>query len=327
MSKASEFWDRQMAEWTVVSWMASDQVRAYINESIAGDPHAWPLDALVAWAGRTFPRLLSIGCGPGSAERHLLSRGFCERADALDASIGSLAIAMREAEAAGLRGRLQYYAADFNALVLPPATYDFVIVSQALHHVADLEGVYAEILKTLKPGGLLFIDEYVGPSRFEWRESMLREQRAVYDALAADIRAVPRLLLPIQADDPSEAYRSSEILPLLEVGFDVLERRDYGGNLLSVLFPVIDWSKAPAGLVGDLIEKEKALLKHAASFYSLVVAQPSRTVSVDEARRKYRRAARVNRLRFSTARVLRTAEAFAVRVIGAVARRVPPVSR
>lgn len=322
MLDALEFWDREIATPTHVSWMADDDVRRYINSSISGSGDRYPLDWFEAAFPRRFGRTLSIGCGGGAFERDLIRREIATSIDAFDGSIVSVETARREAAREGYAGRIRYYVADFNSLSLPASVYDLVVVHQALHHVEELESLYAAIVAALKPDGLLYFDEYVGPSRVDWTEEMLAPQRAVYATLPRQARLQETLLLPIQPDDPSEGVRSSEILPLLAVGFDIVEQRGYGGNILSVLFPAIDWSKAPSGLPRELIERERDLLRSgAAPFHTVVVAKPLWGGARDAAIGRYARLARVNRGARSRAHIRRAVVAFRRRVVAAVKRR------
>jgi SAM-dependent methyltransferase len=273
MGDATTFWDREVIHPTHSSWMANQEVREYVNESISGRPGDWPLDWFQKRFPRKFNRALSIGCGTGALERDLVKRGICRQIDAFDGSVTSLLIAAEEARKSG--GGICYFAADFNEPVLPRSHYDLVLVHQALHHVAKLEKLYRAIMRTLEPGGILYIDEYVGPSRFDWNDEFIAPQRQVYASLPESVRLQPGLPIPIQQDDPSEAFRSSEVIPLLQIGFSIDERRDYGGNVLSVLFPSIDWQRADAGLIRTLIERERELLAEgASSFHAVVVATP-----------------------------------------------------
>jgi SAM-dependent methyltransferase len=273
MGDATTFWDREVIHPTHSSWMANQEVREYVNEAVSGRPGDWPLDWFQERFPRKFNRALSIGCGTGALERDLVTRGICGHVDAFDGSVTSLLIAAEEARKAG--GGICYFAADFNEPVLPARHYDLVLVHQALHHVAKLEKLYRAIMRTLGPGGILYIDEYVGPSRFEWNDALIAPLREVYGSLPESVRLQADLPLPIQQDDPSEAFRSSEVIPLLEIGFRLDERRDYGGNVLSVLFPSIDWQRADAGLIRTLIERERELLEEgASSYHAIVVARP-----------------------------------------------------
>jgi SAM-dependent methyltransferase len=177
----------------------------------------------------------------------------------------------------GMGERLTYFVGDFNAPMRRSQRYDAIFFHQSLHHVWKLERLFFDTLRVLRRNGLVYLDEYVGPSRFEWTDENLALQRAAFQTIPAALRRVAELPPPIQEDDPSEAFRSSEIVPLLHRGFDIIERRDYGGTILSVLFPAVDFAHAPSDLVDDLIKTEQRLLAEGApSFYTIIVARPKR---------------------------------------------------
>jgi len=267
----SDFWDREVVERQHSEWMALLPVRLHINQLIGGGEPKWPIDWCQAWLqGRNFQRALSIGCGTGLLERDLISHGLCERIDAFDASMASLRIARDAASS----NRIRYYAADFNRCALPRKTYDIVFFHQSAHHVARLEYLFTQILRALKPDGLIYLDEYIGPSRFEWSADRLAPQQEFYGALPREIRLGDRLPLPIQQDDPSEAVRSSDIEPALRIGFAVVARRPYGGTLLSLVLPQL---KMTDDALPYCIGCERALLAAGMpSYYAIIVARPKR---------------------------------------------------
>jgi SAM-dependent methyltransferase len=276
---AQAFWDREIVAPSHVSWMENLWVREAINARIGGaEQPAWPIDWFERWlGGRRFRRALSIGCGGGALERDLVRRGLCARVDAFDGSPVSLLAARKAADAEGLGGRIGYYAADFNEPALPRKTYDIVFFHQSAHHVAKLEKIYRAILRALVPGGLLYLDEYVGPSRSDWTEALLAPHGEVYARFPPEARRSERLALPIQEDDPSEAIRSSEIVPQLHVGFDIAAERPYGGTLLSVLYPSLQPSALTEETVRALIAEEQRMLDAGAlSYYTVLVARPKR---------------------------------------------------
>lgn len=270
---AGQFWDREILEQSHVSWLEHPLIRAYVNEQIGG----WPFDWFERWlGGRRFERAMSIGCGAGALERDLVRRGICASVDAFDGSVGSLRLAQQEAVAAGMSGRIRYFAGNFNEPVLPRRKYDLVLFHQSAHHVAKLEKLYRAILRSMKPDAILYLDEYVGPSRHDWNDELLAEHRRVFASLPGEVRDGDVLPYPIQDDDPSEAIRSSEIEHQLVFGFKTLERRPYGGTLLSVIFPRL---RPGAGddVVRRLIDEEKAMLRRGHdSYYKIIVARPRR---------------------------------------------------
>lgn len=279
VTAAGGFWDREVVDKTHATWMQHPLVREYVNASIGvgGEP-LWPVDWFHRWSGgRHFARALSIGCGTGPLERDLLKKDIVGKVDAFDGSTHSLLIARQEAEKEGVGARARYFAADFNEPALPRRTYDIVFFHQSLHHVAKLEKLLRAVLLSLRPGGLLYLDEYIGPSRFDWSDELIRPHRDAYCAVPAAARRFGELAFPIQADDPSEAFRSSEILPQVAVGFDTVAFRGYGGNLLSVLYPAVD---ATDEIMRHVIERERAILAGGAiPFYAVVIARPKRSVS------------------------------------------------
>ena len=277
-STAQNFWDREVIVPTHASWMAEPAIRDYINESIGETKPGWPFDWLEGWlGGRRFARALSIGCGTGGLERDLIKRGICSNVDAFDGSVVSLCVAHEEARQMDVGERIRYYAMDFNEPVLPRRAYDAVFFHQSAHHVAKLEKLFRAVLLALKPGGILYLDEYVGPSRHEWVTGDLIEHEQAYQSPPEAVRSAPHVPLPIQEDDPSEAFRSSEILEQLKVGFTISATRPYGGTLLSVLYPLLRHDQLTPDVVGQLIAREKQLLASGAeSFYTIIVALPKR---------------------------------------------------
>jgi SAM-dependent methyltransferase len=196
----------------------------------------------------------------------------------IDLSTGALALAVARARAAGVR-KIAYLRQDLNALALPEEAFDAAFFHQALHHVEDLEHCLAEVASSLKPGGMLYLDEYVGPSRSEWRRSLLDEAEAVYQSLPRGVRRRRRLALPLDWRDPSEAIRSSDILTALAARFSIELRRDYGGTFLSVIHPHLDLPRSsPAereATLAAVIDAERSYLTSGgSSYYTVVIARP-----------------------------------------------------
>ena len=279
MLTPTEFWDREVASPTVHDWMANLAVRHYINRSIGGENGTWPLDWFQKEFPGHFPRALSIGCGSGALERDLLRRGIVGSVDAFDGSEVSLAMARDAARAEGYCDRIKYFAADFNTVLLPLRSYDLVCFHQSLHHVSRVERLLRQVRSSLRPGGLLYLDEFIGPSRNYWNEYRIRWYRALYEFFPREMRYFDEFALPVQYDDESEAIRSNEIMSRLRIGFDIEAFRGYGGNVMAVMFPNLRPEKISDEAVDVMIRSERALLKAGdPHFHAVIVARPRESI-------------------------------------------------
>lgn len=116
------------------------------------------LDALLTAALGPGPhRVLDSACGIGTQALGLAALGH--RVTGTDLSPGSVTRAAREAAARGLA--LPVAAADMRALPFPDGSYDAVVCADnALPHLltaAQVRAALAEMLRVLRPGGLLLL--------------------------------------------------------------------------------------------------------------------------------------------------------------------------
>jgi len=279
---ARRFWDEGgTAELENHYWGAQPLVRRAINRRVTGDPACWPFE----WFARHFvpgplPLGLSVGCGSGLLERDVIAKGICRAIEGVDFSEEAIGEARRHAEEARLEDSLTYRVEDINAFELPPERYDIVFFHGSLHHVRSIERVLAQVHEALKPGGLLYLDEYMGPSRSEWRDSDWSFARSVFDRLPEEVKNRPNLMIPLPLDDPLESIRSSAIRPETARIFDVLADRPYGGNILWFVFPCLDMRKLredKTGILSRLIALEDHLLENGwlESYFRVMVGRKS----------------------------------------------------
>jgi SAM-dependent methyltransferase len=285
MRTGCDYWDQEVAEKSHQDWMSKLDVRLYINTMISGRPGGWPFDWLQeTFPGRRFPRALSVGCGSGPLERDLIRRNLCDRVDAFDGSVHSLYRARSEAIGEGMADRIRYFAWNFNEPNLPRETYDAVFFHQSLHHVAKIEKLLRAVLRSLKPGGIVYLDEMIGPSRTYWNDRTVEPYRRIYRTIPREYRYLDEFPYPVQYSDPSEAIRSGEILDQLRIGFRITHFRGYAGNLLGVIYPALIMDRIPDRFLRELIELEKQMIAEGQQhFHAVMIAQPrsegSRTVA------------------------------------------------
>ncbi len=243
-------------------WLANPAVREAVNVRITGEPGKWPLD----WFRERFAERLpladcvSIGCGTGALERDLVTKDICRRITGIDVAERPLEKARQEAASAGLAGHISYLLADARLLFQEPslqepslqgqkAKLDAIFFHGSLHHFDRLDDLLRLVSAALKPGGLLYVDEYVGPSRDQWNPLRLLLPNLAYYTLPRSVRRVGLIRAPINHEDPTEAVASHTILPAIGRWLKILERRDYGGNLLSLVYPNL---RRPDGSNGRL---------------------------------------------------------------------------
>lgn len=243
----------------VTAWTDSPIIdRLYINRTISGDPDVnW-----VTWVVRNFlPRRieqsLTLGCGHGPLERQGVELDFAARFTAIDVAPGAIEIARRLAAEAGCAARIDYRVADLNTHRLPRAAYGAVFFPQSLHHIEALERLLDDVAAALVPDGILVLNEYVGPTRFQWSARQLAHAQRLLETLPERYRISQRtgkpklrIAAPTMAqmlvDDPSEAVRSHAILPAVAARFTTIARVDFGGTVLMPLLEDIAGNFDPA---------------------------------------------------------------------------------
>jgi SAM-dependent methyltransferase len=231
------------------SWEDIPAVRARWNRLVSGDPgvgHYEYLSKKYLGEGSQLAAL-SLGCGTGTRELRWAETGRFKVIDAYDLSEPRIQKARDEARKRGLHGIVQFNVADIYTVDLPEDHYDVVLGEQSLHHFSPLRDVLLRVRHTLRADGLLLVNEFVGPTRFQWSQRQLEVINAVLSALPEKYRhmsnsnSIKRRVfgpsrLRMILGDPSEAVESAHLLPLLDEIFDVREVAGYGGAILHLLF-------------------------------------------------------------------------------------------
>jgi SAM-dependent methyltransferase len=235
--RTAGYWDGRAAEHhSVMYWTEYPVVRSYVNECMTGVWWAYPTHGFkAAWAYKPLPRGLSLGCGTGNLERDLRWLRICDEVDAYDLSPEAIRIARARAEREGI-DRVAFHVADCEKVTYTPNHYDAVFFHGSLHHMLDPDSLLDRLLPSLRAGGLLYVDDYVGPSRSEWTQEHLQFAEEAYVGLPAAWRRLPHVAIPYDSTDPSEMVRSSRIIPAVRERFEILYERPYWGNLL---YPVL----------------------------------------------------------------------------------------
>jgi SAM-dependent methyltransferase len=282
--KAKHYWSfladkKRMADRNKTDMSGLSLMHDFHNRLVTGDPHTHYLRHFAdRYLGDAAPDIASLGSGSGHLERILAgdaSIRFNYRSiDGYELNPELVRFAAREATGLGLRN-VRYFEMDLNRLVLDNERYDLVIFFHSLHHVAQLEHCLDRVSDGLRDGGLLLVIDFVGPTRFQWTDKQVRYAQALLDLLPDELKinlaaagAAPELktvigrptVEQVAAADPSEAVRSSEIMPLLRDRFKVLEEKPLGGTILGLLF---------SGIAGNFDENDPHVRSLILSFQCL----------------------------------------------------------
>jgi SAM-dependent methyltransferase len=230
-------------------WTSSPVVRRYLHRLATGDENCdWP--TFVEWRhlAPSLDRALIIGSGSGWLERAIAARGRFRSIVACDFAADSVARARAEMERAGLQD-IEYRVVDLEHEPLG-GPYDAIFANDVLHHITNLEGLYERIRESLHPSGKFIFNEYIGPNRFQYSDHRLdivnRYLRMLPDRLRYN-RYLGSTMTKrdrpdaahVAREDPTEAVRSEEVVPLARRYFRVDAEYPYGGSLLNPLLSEI----------------------------------------------------------------------------------------
>ncbi len=240
LRQVADHWSNENT-WEIASglyWLQLAAVQRRWNIKMSGRPDAdWVDHALsVHLAGRLpLARCLSLGCGTGRLERQLAQLGAFVACDAYDIADGSIEKARQAAAAVGYE-HINYTVGDLNTIKLGEAHYDAVWAAASVHHVSGLEHLFAQVAAALKPGGLFILNEYVGPTRFQFPARQRQVIQACNSLLPDEYRRIvaarlaagpPQLNRAISRSIALRAVakvKDGDLIPLFGGVYDASER-------------------------------------------------------------------------------------------------------
>lgn len=231
-----------------IHWWDVPAIKERWNFLVSGDGQVDYCDYIDQkfWAGRDAMRALSLACGSGIRELRWAETKKFNRIDAYDLSVNRIRYATDVAVDRGLGHILNYQVSDVFRLDAQDNSYDVVFGEGSLHHFSPLETILKRVHQYLKPDGYFIVNDYVGPTRFQWTSRQLELVNSLLTVLPARYKTLwnsgfvkPCVFRPgklgMVLKDPSEAIESSRIRPLLNEIFDVVEFKGYGGAILHPL--------------------------------------------------------------------------------------------
>lgn len=256
-----------------VAFWQSPVARAAINRRITGDPELGPETYFARRHGPSIvaPHAVSLRASDAKLEIALVEAGSCERVTGLDDEQGRVDLAAGRVPEP-LRDRVGFQLGTLDRWE-PPEPLGAAVCRSFLHRRQDLEDVLDRLATILAPGGLLFVEDFVGPAHFQWTDAQLEvinrllarlPRELLRDLSAGDGRQKGKVERPNLAKklaaNSNEAVRSDEILPELDARFERVEFCPYGGAVFHQLFSRImgNFADRP-DLVGVLMEVDALL--------------------------------------------------------------------
>jgi SAM-dependent methyltransferase len=227
------------------NWWIMPAVRRRWNAMITGDEQTgyehWLVERYAK--GRGGLKLLSIGSGVCSHE--LVLAGYPEFAEVTCVDIAQNLLDRAEAQArAEGKTNMRFLCADIRKHQFGESSYDFVLFHASLHHFENVGSLLGQqVMKWLKPDGLVVVNEYVGPNRQQFPRTQVRAINICLAGIDRDLRrrfktgivkhsfSGPGWLRMVIAD-PSECVDSENILPALRSHFEIREEKPLGGNIV-----------------------------------------------------------------------------------------------
>ena len=225
------------------AWLDHPLVADHYRQRALVDGLPWP-----KWVRRELggPAAISLdlGCGSGGQSFSVHADGAAIVLEGVDISEDRIAEAERIRRERGIPG--SFRVDDSNTSEFPPSRYGLIFSSHSFHHFLRLEHIMEQVHKALLPSGLFVLDEFVGPTQFQWTDEQIdlvrsltslvpeRLRRFRWDTIKTfEGRPTPAEVVAIS---PFESIRSAEILPLFEKYFQPVAIRKLGGTIQHLLY-------------------------------------------------------------------------------------------
>ncbi len=126
--------------------------------------------------------VLDVGTGTAQIPIEMCRQRPGLHVTAADAAAHMIALAEKNVAAAGLAGRVMPVLANARRLTWPDGHFAAVVSNSIVHHIPDPEGVLAEMVRVLAPGGCLFVRDLLRPDYLPTLERLVE----LYAAGATD---------------------------------------------------------------------------------------------------------------------------------------------
>ncbi|MFA5925314.1 MAG: class I SAM-dependent methyltransferase [Parcubacteria group bacterium] len=160
-------------------WWQSPLIIRHVNQIVSGENVDGFSQGLINEVKKSFSNIIpfkngiSVGCGVARKEINLVKQGIVENFDLFELSEECITQGKRLIKENKIDKNIRYKEGDAFEVVKEIEKYDFVHWNSALHHMIDAHEALRWSKKILKKGGLFFMDDFVGATRFQWSDRQL----------------------------------------------------------------------------------------------------------------------------------------------------------
>ena len=223
---------RNFSHYSAKYWNDLERVGQYKNKLATDNENStWIADIPNRFGDfLPFENVLIVGCGNGWLERELSDKNIGKKFDSFDISEEYI----KEAESQKEDRLINYFIDDINNLEkIKPNSYDAVFNFAILHHATELDNAMKKLSDSLKPNGLIFNEEYIGPARNQYTDKHLNIMLGVMADLPEKFHSKYLLKQPLAnfRVEPSEAIHSDLVIPIFKKYFDIVYERNMNGGI------------------------------------------------------------------------------------------------
>src|SRR5262245_9098973 len=118
-------------------------------------------DFLAVWDGRN--PILDVGTGTAQIPIELCRQAPRAMVVGIDLAAHMLAVGEENIRRAGLQDRVRVERVDAKHIACPDGSYAAVISNSIIHHIPEPRAVFAEMVRVVRPGGVLFVRDLMRP--------------------------------------------------------------------------------------------------------------------------------------------------------------------
>ncbi|APZ45370.1 hypothetical protein BW723_03225 [Polaribacter reichenbachii] len=216
------------------------------NILITGDKNKNYLDFLVEdfLKEKSDLKLLSLGSGICNREIELAeNKTIFKEIVCVDIAENLLQIAAKNAKEKNITN-IKFIQKNIDDFDFKENDFDIIFFKSSLHHFENIDLFLSKKIKhTLKPNGLLIINEFVGATRHQFSPIQINAINKAISSIPKKFRVRFKSkfyknkyrgvgILRMIIADPSECIDSESIMPSIHKHYKTIVEKPYGGNLL-----------------------------------------------------------------------------------------------